>query len=1298
MHQPRDLNSKGLRVHNKEDSKNLVKVLLDRVQNPGRDLQDKGQNPDKDLLGKGQNLDKDLWDKGLNPDKDHRDKGQNPDKDHRDKGQNLGRVLRDKGQNRGRVLRDRGQNRGKFLRDKGQNRGRVLRVKGQTLDRVLQAQGPNQLVLLSREQVQSSRGQLELEVNLQRVQGRVLNKEQGKLCPVHSSQVCSLCGFSPPDSAGKEWLCLNCQMQRAMGGMDPPNPRQGSVPPSPQKQAPGKPGNLLIKQQSHQSDQGLTPPTTPRQKSPGPTSSGPPSPGSSMAGSPKIDPKTGKPIMQKSSPQQSPSKAKQESSFFGGFGLGGLTDSVKSSSTSSQSESVTGKLFGGFGGLMETSKPPAQTAPKQEESVAGKLFSGFGGLSDSSSKPPAAASQMFSFGSSLLSSATNLVTGDDSTPAEPSGSPPQSPDSGPGSPPDSPFSAPGSPPDSDSAPDTPPARFTKPTKSMSIDAEKKPASTAPTQSCPLCNVELSMGSSDMPNYSLCTECKKTVCNLCGFNPMPHLGEKEWLCLNCQTQRAMAGQLGDEPPPVMGSPKKQPPPAPVAPTSTSTSTSTTPTPAPASVETKPVVEPSALNPDVKVKTTEQAPTEKAPETTGSPTGLSDLTKLENTVLPILEAKPKPEEDTLVDTPKTRRKLEVLPIMPDSPSSEEERETLEQNVKEKKKLLVPMDIRGDSLEDSSESIGKESPMSGDDEDFLRKQIIEMSENEDASPTDEENVIRQKIKEQEKNTASVEKSASGRGRRLTKKATISPDEDEDKHLEEAAAKVVQEGKESKPDDSGPAVRQFQTMELNAPSMKIATSEGEVEMECLTDSPDDRSKGEGSSSLHASSFTPGTSPTSMSSFDEDSDSSSPSNMSTGEGKQQRKAKHRQPGQLPTIEDSSEEEELREEEELLREQEKQKSSGKKSKRDKEDKSQRRRERSKTPPSNLSPIEDASPTEELRQEAEMEEMRRSSCSDFSPSLESDPEGFEIHASKIAAFQKSYKLPVSSDSLSEDKTKKPLKTADETYEEIMLRAKSPTTEKVDNQPEKEALYGGMLIEDYAYTSLIDNSTNEKEEPERMALPTQPKKLRSPDEVYEDMLKKRKEFQKLEEEYQKMQPKQEPGPTPEIVLQPAENINNPPTITTDTDGKPLLDADTAYEELMRKVLTPTSPSQQDQDVETTPAKRALYPIPDLKVTQCSSGELSSDEEFYKKEEEPETPEPPPVRESSKVSPSEPSDVIVTTSGAAVDLSGLSKATPLMCSVTPLPTVPQYTPAQLSSRTHHDPGPFQSCSSISIASTTS
>lgn len=51
---------------------------------------------------------------------------------------------------------------------------------------------------------------------------------------------------------GKEWLCLNCQMQRAVGGMEPPMmkqpPRQGSAPPSPQRIEPpsGSPLKVIV--------------------------------------------------------------------------------------------------------------------------------------------------------------------------------------------------------------------------------------------------------------------------------------------------------------------------------------------------------------------------------------------------------------------------------------------------------------------------------------------------------------------------------------------------------------------------------------------------------------------------------------------------------------------------------------------------------------------------------------------------------------------------------------------------------------------------------------------------------------------------------------------------------------------------------------------------------------------------------------------------------------------------------------------------------------------------------------------
>lgn len=47
------------------------------------------------------------------------------------------------------------------------------------------------------------------------------------------------------------------------------------------------------------------------------------------------------------------------------------------------------------------------------------------------------------------------------------------------------------------------------------------SSVEPDKSCPLCKIKLNIGSKDPPNYNTCTECKNTVCNQCGFNPMPN---------------------------------------------------------------------------------------------------------------------------------------------------------------------------------------------------------------------------------------------------------------------------------------------------------------------------------------------------------------------------------------------------------------------------------------------------------------------------------------------------------------------------------------------------------------------------------------------------------------------------------------------------------------------------------------------------------------------------------------------------------------------------------------------------------
>lgn len=651
-----------------------------------------------------------------------------------------------------------------------------------------------------------------------------------------------------------------------------------------------------------------------------------------------------------------------------------------------------------------------------------------------------------------------------------------------------------------------------------------------------------------------------------------------------------------------------------------------------------------------------PSEKDKES--SPSSPTALAKLESTVLPILEAQATTEEKPTPEI-KVKRRLELLPMSPEPSSEEDQHGTNDQKddapKKERKKLLVPTDIQGDIFEDSSDGapspevqvnktvgdkeVEMESPASVDEE-FIRKQIIDMSADEDASPSDEENLVRQKIKDHDKKRDDKDKSETAKSRRLLKKSSISPEDEPERKSIISVTNIEELAKGEQPSlDSGTGIRHFKTIELNSTATVRQTSD-DAEPESLTDSPDDRSRGEGSSSLHASSFTPGTSPTSLSSLDEDSDSSSPSNVrSSSEGKQHRKAKHRQPGQmLPTIEDSSEEDELREEEELLREQEKQKGSGKKSKKDKEEiRAQRRRERPKTPPSNLSPIEDASPTEELRQEAEMEEFRRSSCSDLSPSMDSETESFEILPEKIVAVQKVYQLPTSvslysptdeehAEIHSKEKGKRSLKSADEAYEEIMLKAKSPTTDVKETPPGKESLYGGMLIEDYAYESLVNDGSSEKQ-PENLLVSEKPKKpLRSPDEVYEDMMQKKKEIMLKEQELAHDKPKED-VPKPEIFFPSTDlnkGISSVVTGQSGKDGKPLLDAEAAYEELMKKqraVLTPgTSPTQAGPDLsgitqdppvapaertETAPLRRIL-PIPDLRVTQCSSGEEESGEE--------------------------------------------------------------------------------------------
>ncbi|XP_026188584.1 protein bassoon [Mastacembelus armatus] len=749
-----------------------------------------------------------------------------------------------------------------------------------------------------------------------------------------------------------------------------------------------------------------------------------------------------------------------------------------------------------------------------------------------------------------------------------------------------------------------------------------PQPVEPKVNCPLCKTELNIGSSETPNYNTCTQCHSEVCNLCGFNPTPHLVEKkEWLCLNCQTQRLMSGGGLDDPPlPVphpspkhqpMGSPRHQAPtsqqsplhkpttqqgPRPAqpqtqkmqagsgvsGPTSAKqpTDTKTTP-PAMAPVPTtdtqkelKPTEEKPKVEPEIQTAKETKPSQKKGEQITpikeikksrhyddtknnstydlsrspqslsdtgyssdgissshseitgliqeeemklsergisgrGSPPSPSEITKLESSMRPLLEKSlsedkadrrgRKHRDRDLEDRGKQRPRS--LSIPPDAYDSDEE---LEDILEEEEDGGDWESKRKEGKEEKKDKKKKEKegePTEMTDEEFMRRQIMEMSADEENEEEEEEEEMEEEEDEEDegygyqKHKKSHHKhilSDSGKEKRRLQHHSSSFEE-ETKSSTDVYKGSVEEGEEDIMASQG-GLRRFKTIELNntnSYSRDIELShendlsldrEPELEMESLTGSPEERSRGDYSSTLPptSSSYGSGQSPTSISSMEEDSDSSPSRRQRLEEAKQQRKARHRSHGPLlPTIEDSSEEDELREEEELLREQEKMReveqqrirSTARKTKRDKEElRAQRRRERSKTPPSNLSPIEDASPTEELRQAAEMEELHRSSASEYSPqSLDSEAEGYE---SKLYKSGSEYNLPTfmslyspveksstTTTTTAPSSTSKPLKSAEEVYEEMMRKAEMlQKQQKQQQQQQQHGRHGQYYEED------------------------------------------------------------------------------------------------------------------------------------------------------------------------------------------------------------------------------------------------
>lgn len=172
----------------------------------------------------------------------------------------------------------------------------------------------------------------------------------------------------------------------------------------------------------------------------------------------------------------------------------------------------------------KSAPPPAQ--PTKQESGG---FFGFGGpkTQPAAAKPAESVTgKMFGFGSSIFSSASTLITS--AVQDQPKTTPPVSPKMSPAKEIKSPAAQ-----KVEQQKKTEPSQQTKTHPVVQTKLDKAPseppkaatssqATVKPHPSaCPLCKVELNMGSKDSPNYNTCTECKNTVCNQCGFNPMPN---------------------------------------------------------------------------------------------------------------------------------------------------------------------------------------------------------------------------------------------------------------------------------------------------------------------------------------------------------------------------------------------------------------------------------------------------------------------------------------------------------------------------------------------------------------------------------------------------------------------------------------------------------------------------------------------------------------------------------------------------------------------------------------------------------
>lgn len=294
----------------------------------------------------------------------------------------------------------------------------------------------------------------------------------------------------------KEWLCLNCQMERAVAASQPA--RLPAMVPEKAKASPSKvplPAAAQLKE---------TPKTTP------PIKDG--------QGSVVTKTEASQPVSQ----QEKPCVPQTQTGKLENAKSPSKQASQVPENKPAQDRPQSGPIKAPDASRQPSSKQGDSSAATQQQSSG---FFGFGAIkSQPDAAKPAVTEKMFGFGSSIFSSASTLITS--AVQDQPKTTPPVSPKMS-------------------------PAKVVKPSPSVQkLEQEKKPeltqtvtskevkidkAQTGPQKSekasaeaarrdsstCPLCKTELNRGTKDPPNYNSCTECKKTVCKQCGFNPMPN---------------------------------------------------------------------------------------------------------------------------------------------------------------------------------------------------------------------------------------------------------------------------------------------------------------------------------------------------------------------------------------------------------------------------------------------------------------------------------------------------------------------------------------------------------------------------------------------------------------------------------------------------------------------------------------------------------------------------------------------------------------------------------------------------------